>query len=217
MGTLQQIRYEHLVGQGRSLLELFDVGQLKQIGFIAASLPPRDFSLLYPFSFADLHLFDYPELALRFTSLKEIEQCRVLDVALELVGENEGKAMVAVSYQNGTTLLLALAKQSNTLVELSIKYLDSPLLEAMVDSALEPELYQLLQQSRLALGCGKRESLELGLFEVACSEEFFIEKVFSFPLTAEFALDWGPDKDCFKRLKPTYIREATAYSLRQSR
>lgn len=214
METLQQIRYEHLIAQSRSPLGLFDVGQLKQLGRIEASLPPRDFSLLYPFSFADLHLYDYPLLAHKFASLSEIEQCRVLDVALELATEHEGKALVAVSYQSGNAILLALGTQSDRLTELSIKYLESPLLQAMVDSAFEPDLYRLLRQAKVALESGVRESLELGLFEVACSEEFFIEKVLSFPLSAEFALDWGPDKDSFKRMKPTYLHEATVCSLR---
>ena len=48
METIEHIRYNRLVHRGGALLHLFDVGQLKLIGRIAASLPPDDFSLLYP-------------------------------------------------------------------------------------------------------------------------------------------------------------------------
>jgi hypothetical protein len=62
MNCIEHIRYNHLVHQRGELLHLFDLGQLKLIGGIAACLPLQDFSLLYPFSFADLHLADHRSL-----------------------------------------------------------------------------------------------------------------------------------------------------------
>ncbi len=214
MNSIEHIRYNHLVHQRGELLHLFDLGQLKLIGGIAACLPLQDFSLLYPFSFADLHLVDHPQLAGQYSSLQQIEQCRVLDAAIELAKEGEAKAMVAVSYQNGMVCLLGMGKQEQTLIERSKEYLASPLLATMVDRTLEPDLYQTLQQATKALDLEQRETEQCTICTTSCSEEFFIEHVLSFPLHAEFTLSWGPTKDRYGRLLPTYLCEATVNSPR---
>lgn len=214
MESLQHTRYTRLVHRGTALLDAFDAGQLKQIGRIASSLPPRDFALLYPFSFADLHLCDHPALASAYSSLEEIGQCRVLDVSMELVKMGESTALLAASHQSGMTSLLALGRQCQDILARAYAYLDSPLLDAMVDRVSEPDLHALLSQSQEALKKGMNISRDFCLFAVPCSEEFFIETVFRFPLDARYDLDWGPQKDCFARFKPTYLRESNASSPR---
>jgi len=214
MNSIEHIRYNHLVHQQGGLLHLFDLGQIKLIGSIASCLPSQDFSLLYPFSFADLHLADHPQLAEQFSSLQQSEQCRVLDAATELVKDGQAKAMVAVSYQYGMVCLLGMGKQEMTLIQRSKEYLESPLLSAMVDARYEPDLHQALQRATKALQQDERESWDCTICTTSCSEEFFIEHVLSFPLHAEFTLSWGPAKDRYGRLLPTYLCEATGHSPR---
>jgi len=214
METIEHIRYNRLVHRGGALLHLFDVGQLKLIGRIAASLPPDDFSLLYPFSFADIHLGAHQNLGTVFASLTETEQCRVLDVAIELSREDETKAMLSVSHESGAVCLLSLGKQTSTLIDRATHYLASPLLITMVDPVLEPDVHQVLQHSGMALDQGEWETEACCICIAACSEEFFAEHIFTFPLTARFSLTWGPTKDRYGRLVPTYLHEATGHSPR---
>ena len=122
--------------------------------------------------------------------------------------------MLTVSHESGTVCLLSLGKQTSTMIDRATLYLAGPLLKAMVDSDLEPDVYQVLQQSGVALNQGEWETDALCICIAACSEEFFAEHIFTFPLTARFSLTWGPTKDRYGRLVPTYLREATGHSPR---
>ncbi len=215
MDTVEMIRYKHLVHRTGSITPLFDIGQIKLIGSIASYLPEHDFSLLYPWSFADLHLYGHPFLAERFASLQPFQQCRVLDVAIETARLGEPLAMVAVSHETGSACLVSLGKEEQTIKERAQDYLNSPLLQAMVDEALEPDVYQVLQQTKQVLEGARQYPESLSLCLTECSEEFFIDHVLCFPLTAEFSLTWGPHKDEYGRLLPSYLHEVLEQSHQQ--
>ena len=71
---LLAFRYQQLVHSKSDILAFMDLGQIRALGQIAASLSTSDYALCYPFSFGDLYLDQYPELERLYNGLEFSEQ-----------------------------------------------------------------------------------------------------------------------------------------------
>ncbi len=201
-------RYAFLTAEHQNILSILDIGQLSLLGNIACRLSPTSFGLLYPFSFADMYLENYPHLSDLFNALSFSMQCRILDVAMLFARKGSCQALVGIDYETGTSGILALAKNRKQLFEHALSYLADPLLSTMVDEQSEHNLSMMLAKARHALGMNELETQSFCVLEVPCSEEFFITWVGQFLLDAPYRLHWGKEKDDWGRNKPVYLTGA---------
>lgn len=204
-------RYRQLVHTQNNILSLFDLGQLKALGQIAMQLPQTEYTICYPFSFADLHLEHYPNLESIFSKLDFATQCRVLDVGQEYAQEGTCLALIAVDHENGCQLLLSLAKQQKKLEQRALENLQDPLLTTLIDSEQEPQLADLIDRSYHVLTTMQQRSKQCSIYVVPCSEEFFVTYVFHQLIDVPYALKWEKDDQLKGFLRPCYLSEESSW------
>ncbi|MGH0052639.1 MAG: hypothetical protein ACQ5SW_04535 [Sphaerochaetaceae bacterium] len=210
-------RYNFMVHQNGNILSYLDQGQISTIAKVLSTLEDDSFALLYPFSFADLHLQAYPEISTIYDALEFPRQCQTLDIAREFGKEGPCQALVAVDYQTGLSTVLSLGKNKKELAHRAFAYVNDPLVKTLIDEDTEKELVKLLTNIRFFLpSLQKQENQRYACCAVTCSEEFFLSYLFTILLDVPFALEWGPEKDSWGRYIPTYLRSENAWSLESS-
>ena len=140
-------------------------------------------------------------------------QCRILDVAQAYVEAKDCFALIALDWSSGTSQLLALDGNREALKNQAIGFLDDPLTLTMVDPTYEPEKHHLLEICRHLLQTDEKEEQCIGLYTVTCSEEFYVNNLFIFPLDCSFSLELGKSKDDHGRLLPESIFQACEETL----
>lgn len=208
-------RYSHLVYSADPILKHLSLDELACIGNILASLPSSKEVFLAPYSFADLHLSDTPALQSLFDKLPFPLQCKTLDTARLYREADPPYAMIALDWESGTAQLLALSARQDELVTLSLAFLTDPLTKTMVDERHEKAKAYLLSRSKALLLEGTREK-RIGIYEVTCSDELFVNKVFGPILDCPFSLVMGEKKDRWGRAIPSHISETDEERLLRS-
>jgi len=199
-------RYSHLLFSTGPVLNYVSLDEIAFIGDRLASLPSPREVYLAPYSFADLYLSDNPKLQTVFNKLTFSLQCKVLDTARVFREAQPPYAMVALDWENGTVQLLALSANENELRELSLDFLTDPLTVTMVDDRYEPQKAYLLNRVKELLLGGTNDE-RIGIYSVTCSEELFVNTVFSPILDCNFSLVLGNQKDRWGRVIPSPISE----------
>ena len=205
-------RYSHVLYSVGSVLDYLSLDELAFIGNLLASLPSSREVYLAPYSFADLYLSDNPMLQTTFNKLSFPLQCKVLDAAHSYAQAQPPYAMIAIDWESGSIQLLALSANKGELAKLSLAFLTDPLIETMVDEQHEAQKAYLLKRTKELLQSGTREK-RVGIYEVTCSEELFVQTVYGPILDNTFALELGEAKDQWGRALPSHIREADEESL----
>ncbi len=208
-------RYSHLLYSAGPILKHVSLDELVCIGNILASLPSSGEVFLAPYTFADLHLSDNPEMQSVFNKLPFSLQCKILDTARLYREADPPYAMIALDWESGSAQLLALSARQSELVTLSLAFLTDPLTETMVDERHEKAKAYLLSRSKALLLEGTREK-RVGIYEVTCSDELFVNKVFGPILDCPFALVMGERKDQWGRSIPMHISETDEERLLRS-
>jgi hypothetical protein len=198
-------RYRFMVHNTGTILSYFDLGQIKTVAKVLATLEADSFSLPYPFSFADLHLQAYPEISAVYNTLDFAQQCQVLDSAIEYGKKGICKALIAIDYQSGFTTILALGKTQEDLMQRALSYIGDPLVQTLIDESSEKELLELLQNIRPFLQQAEHSDKRYACHSIACSEEFFLSHLFSILLDVPFTVAWGLERDSQGRFIPTYL------------
>lgn len=163
------------------------------------------FSVHYPFSFAALALSDKQELAARFEALTLAQQCRILDVCSTLLEGESPVALVALSYRFEQTILLALAKNEERLLQRAKEYLSDPFIWEMIDPVRENNLYQIMREVQQLLESEEYETEDLVLATVPTTDELLVNWVFAPLLEYPFTIKMGQQRDRFNRLLPRYL------------
>lgn len=205
-------RYSHVLLSAGAVLDYLSLDELAFIGDLAASLPSSREVFLAPYSFADLYLADNPMLQTTFNRLPFPLQCKVLDTARAYVQAQPPYAMIALDWESGSIQLLALSANKDELTRLSLAFLTDPLTETMVDEQYEPQKAYLLQRTKELLLSGTSEK-RVGIYEVTCSDELFVNAVYGPILDCTFCLELGVSKDQWGRALPIHISEADEGSL----
>ncbi len=202
-----EARYRFMVYQKQDILTYFDAGQMRTISQVLRTLEEDSFALLYPFSFADLHLQAFPEIASVYNTLNFPTQCRILDLASEYGKEGSSSALVAIDWESSSSLVIALGKQEHELRNRALCYAADPLIRTLIDDAFESDLGALLDHIQILLSQETPVHERYGCYSTPCSEEFFLRHLFTVMIDVEFSLTWGPNKDAWGRLTPSYISE----------
>lgn len=200
-------RYSHLLFSAGSILNHMNLEEIAYIGNLLASLPSSREVFLAPYTFADLYLGDNTELQTLFNKLSFPLQCKVLDTARAYWEADPPYAMLALDWESGAIQLLALSAKKSELITHSLAFLTDPLTESMVDEHHEADKAFLLSRAKILLLEGKREK-RIGIYEVTCSDELFVDKVFGPILDASFSLEMDGLKDQWGRAIPSHISEA---------
>jgi len=208
-------RYSHQLFSAGLVLDYVSLDELAFVGNLLASLPSSREVYLAPYSFADLYLSDNPMLQTAFNKLSFPLQCKVLDTARVYTQARPPYAMIALDWEGGSVQLLALSANKGDLIDLSLAFLTDPLTETMVDESHEAQKAYLLKRTKELL-LSKTSDKRVGIYEVTCGEELFVNMVFGPILDCTFSLELGESKDQWGRFLPTHIREADEDSLGQS-
>ncbi|WP_320130324.1 hypothetical protein [uncultured Sphaerochaeta sp.] len=197
-------RYAHITFTKQSILATFSQEDISVIGKILRSLPNREQVLCEPYSFGDLFLEGRTILQKKFNASNFPLQCRVLDVAEEVEKAKTKFALIAVDWNSGVSLLLSVSSKEENLWKQAEGFLFDPLTKTMVDVATEKDLANLIKLSQTSLHT-KKANQSIGIFKVRCSEAFFIENIFGFPLDCKFSLRMGKTFDESGHLIPEFI------------
>ena len=207
-------RYAHFVYTKMNILDIFLLEEIKEIGKIARSLSLSKQDFPQPYSFGDLYLPDHSPLQEKYNACGFSMQCRVLDVAEAYVQAKGLFALIAIDWESGISQLLSVSPVAERLRIEAEGFLFDPLLESMVDRTVEKKLANLLETSRELIRTGQ-DSKSTGLYTVRCSDAFFINNLFSFPLDAKFSISMGKKVDGFGHQLPESISIAQGQNVSQ--
>jgi len=198
-------RYSHMLFSVDPILVHVSLDEVAFIGNVLASLLSSREVFLAPYTFADLYLCENAKLQAVFNSLPFPLQCKLLDTARAYREAQPPYAMIALDWESGAVQLLALSSSKDDLDSLSLAFLTDPLTEAMVDVRHERQKALLLSRAKTLILSGESEK-RIGLYDVTCSEELFVNHVFGPILDCPFSLVMGERKDPWGRYVPTHIR-----------
>jgi hypothetical protein len=197
-------RYAYFVYTKNSILDTFPLVEIRQIGEILLGISLSNQVFPEPYSFGDLYLTEHPTLMKKFNACDFALQCRVLDVAEEYQKAKDLFACIAIDWNTGLRQLLSVSSDLQRLEIEAEGFLYDPLTKTMVDRLLEIPLTKLLDTAKHILQT-KKNTKDIGLYTVRCSDAFFIDNLFSFPLDAKFSLASGNTLDEFGHKLPESI------------
>lgn len=114
-------------------------------------------------------------------------------------------ALVALSYRFEQTILLALAKNEERLLQRAKEYLSDPFIWEMIDPVRENNLYQIMREVQQLLESEEYETEDLVLATVPTTDELLVNWVFAPLLEYPFTIKMGQQRDRFNRLLPRYL------------